>query len=169
MSWAAAARPPATRRSGPNRGADGIYDIVGKGDKRKLVFKSYFKIPRYQADTEVCVAHNGSLIPVKGKDIMVQAWYQGGVSVWDFTNSAKPKEIAYFERGPVTTDRGHDRRPLVGVLLQRLHLLERHRQGLRRPEARRPAHRPGQEGPGARAERPDAAGLLRLTVARQAP
>ncbi len=90
---------------GPNRGADGIYDIVGKGDHRKLVFKSYFKIPRYQADTEVCVAHNGSLIPVKGKDIMVQAWYQGGVSVWDFTNSSKPKEIAYFERGPVTTDR----------------------------------------------------------------
>ncbi|MDQ0935557.1 LVIVD repeat-containing protein [Streptomyces turgidiscabies] len=90
---------------GPNRGADGIYDIVGKGDKRKLVFRSYFKIPRYQADTEVCVAHNGSLIPVKGKDIMVQAWYQGGVSVWDFTNSSKPKEIAYFERGPVTTDR----------------------------------------------------------------
>lgn len=148
---------------GPNRGADGIYDIVGKGDKRKLVFKSYFKIPRYQADTEVCVAHNGSLIPVKGKDIMVQAWYQGGVSVWDFTNSSKPKEIAYFERGPITTDRV-DRRPVVGVLLQRLHLLERHRQGLRRPEAQRPAHRPGQEGPRERVERPDPAGLLRLTV-----
>jgi hypothetical protein len=89
---------------GPNRGADGIYDIVGKGDHRKLVFKSYFKIPRHQADTENCVAHNGSLIPVKGKDLMVQAWYQGGVSVWDFTDSTKPKEIAYFERGPLTTD-----------------------------------------------------------------
>ncbi|MFH8804124.1 LVIVD repeat-containing protein [Streptomyces sp. NPDC017936] len=91
--------------TGPNRGADGIYDIVGKGDHRKLVFRSYFKIPRHQADVEVCVAHNGSLIPVKGKDIMVQAWYQGGVSVWDFTDSAHPKEIAYFERGPVTTER----------------------------------------------------------------
>ncbi|WMX62645.1 LVIVD repeat-containing protein [Streptomyces collinus] len=89
---------------GPDRGADGIYDVVGKGDKRKLVFRSYFKIPRHQADTENCVAHNGSLIPVKGKDIMVQAWYQGGVSVWDFTDSAKPKEIAYFDRGPLTTD-----------------------------------------------------------------
>ncbi|NGO41535.1 LVIVD repeat-containing protein [Streptomyces ureilyticus] len=89
---------------GPNRGADGIYDLVGKGDKRKLVFKSYFKIPRHQADTENCVAHNASLIPVKGRDIMVQAWYQGGLSVWDFTNSAKPKEIAYFERGPVSVD-----------------------------------------------------------------
>ncbi|WP_329625781.1 hypothetical protein OG357_34275 [Streptomyces sp. NBC_01255] len=87
---------------GPNRGADGIYDIVGKGDKRKLVFRSYFKIPRHQADTENCVAHNGSLIPVKGKDLMVQAWYQGGVSVWDFTDSAHPKEIGYFERGPLS-------------------------------------------------------------------
>ncbi|MGX5183000.1 LVIVD repeat-containing protein [Streptomyces avermitilis] len=88
---------------GPNRGADGIYDIVGKGEKRKLVFKSYYKIPRHQADTENCVAHNGSLIPVKGKDLMVQAWYQGGVSVWDFTDSAHPEEIAYFERGPLST------------------------------------------------------------------
>jgi hypothetical protein len=90
---------------GPNRGADGIYDIVGKGDRRELVFRSYFKIPRHQADTENCVAHNGSLIPVKGKDLMVQAWYQGGISVWDFTDSSKPKEIAYFERGPLSTER----------------------------------------------------------------
>ncbi|WP_442811335.1 LVIVD repeat-containing protein [Streptomyces sp. NBC_00481] len=89
---------------GPDRGADGIYDIVGKGDRRKLVFRSYYKIPRHQTATENCVAHNGSLIPVKGKDIMVQAWYQGGVSVWDFTDSARPREIAYFERGPLTTD-----------------------------------------------------------------
>ncbi|MFC9861406.1 MULTISPECIES: LVIVD repeat-containing protein [unclassified Streptomyces] len=89
---------------GPNRGADGIYDIVGRGDHRKLVFRSYFKIDRHQADVEVCVAHNGSIIPVKGRDLMVQAWYQGGISVWDFTNSSKPKEIAYFERGPVTLD-----------------------------------------------------------------
>ncbi|MEY9490183.1 hypothetical protein RKD26_005977 [Streptomyces calvus] len=89
---------------GPNRGADGIYDVVGRGDQRELVFRSYFKIPRHQADTENCVAHNGSLIPVKGRDLMVQAWYQGGVSVWDFTNSSKPKEIAYFERGPLSTD-----------------------------------------------------------------
>ncbi|MCX4587354.1 LVIVD repeat-containing protein [Streptomyces sp. NBC_01481] len=89
---------------GPNRGADGIYDIVGRGENRKLVFRSYYKIPRHQADTENCVAHNGSLIPVKGRDIMVQAWYQGGVSVWDFTNSSKPREIAYFERGPLSAD-----------------------------------------------------------------
>ncbi|MGJ6966349.1 LVIVD repeat-containing protein [Streptosporangium sp. G11] len=82
--------------TGPNRGANAYYDIV----RGKLVFKGYFKITRYQADTENCVAHNGSLIPVKGKDIMVQAWYQGGVSFVDFTDSANPKEIGFFERGP---------------------------------------------------------------------
>ncbi|MCZ7437241.1 hypothetical protein O7598_12610 [Micromonospora sp. WMMC241] len=86
---------------GPNRGADAIYDVTGRGDARKLAFRSYYKIPRVNADTENCVAHNGSLIPVPGRDIMVQAWYQGGISVWDFTDSAKPKEIAYWERGPL--------------------------------------------------------------------
>ncbi|OZM71582.1 hypothetical protein CFN78_18795 [Amycolatopsis antarctica] len=87
---------------GANRGADGIYDIVGKKKEPKLEFKSYFKISRHQSDTENCVAHNGSLIPVPGKDIMVQAWYQGGMSVWDFTDSANPHEIGFFERGPVS-------------------------------------------------------------------
>ncbi|MBA9006863.1 LVIVD repeat-containing protein [Thermomonospora cellulosilytica] len=90
---------------GPKKGANAIYDIVGKGDKRKLVFRSYYKIPRANADTENCVAHNGSLIPVKGKDIMVQAWYQGGISVWDFTDSRNPKEIGWFERGPLSNER----------------------------------------------------------------
>ena len=82
---------------GPNRGADGIYDIEGG----QLAFKSYYKISRTQQSTENCVAHNGSLIPVNGKDIMVQAWYQGGISVFDFTNSKKPREIAWFDRGPL--------------------------------------------------------------------
>ncbi|MEU3991115.1 hypothetical protein AB0F24_22530 [Streptomyces platensis] len=91
-------------QTGPDRGADGIYDITGKGSHRKLVFKSYYKIPRHQADTENCVAHNGSLILARNRDLMVQAWYQGGVSVWDFTDSAHPKEIGYFERGPLSTD-----------------------------------------------------------------
>ncbi|WP_205473330.1 LVIVD repeat-containing protein [Nocardioides sp. SYSU D00038] len=85
---------------GPKRGADGIYDIV----RGELQFRSYYKIKRTQANTENCVAHNGSLIPVKGKDIMVQAWYQGGISVFDFTNSAKPQEIAWFDRGPLSTE-----------------------------------------------------------------
>ncbi|WP_254879131.1 LVIVD repeat-containing protein [Streptomyces sp. NA04227] len=96
--------PTCNDEVGPDRGADGIYEITGKGDHRKLVFRGYYKIPRNQADTENCVAHNGSLIPVKGKDLMVQAWYQGGVSVWDFTDSSKPKEIGYFERGPLSAD-----------------------------------------------------------------
>ncbi|TDB77444.1 LVIVD repeat-containing protein [Micromonospora sp. KC723] len=87
---------------GPNRGANAVYDITGRGDARKMLFRSYYKIPRTNGDTENCVAHNGSLIPVLGRDIMVQAWYQGGVSVWDFTDSAKPKEIAYWERGPLS-------------------------------------------------------------------
>ncbi|MBO3739724.1 hypothetical protein [Actinoplanes flavus] len=90
---------------GANKGADAIYDITGKGRHRKLEFRSYFKIPRENATTENCVAHNGSLIPVKGRDIMVQAWYQGGISIWDFTNSRKPVEIAYWERGPLSLDR----------------------------------------------------------------
>ncbi|MGH3881237.1 MAG: LVIVD repeat-containing protein [Actinophytocola sp.] len=85
---------------GQERGANGIYDIQGRGDNRELVFRSYFKIDRMQTDDENCVAHNGSLIPVKGKDIMVQSWYMGGIQVWDFTNSAKPKRIGFWERGP---------------------------------------------------------------------
>jgi hypothetical protein len=82
---------------GPEKGANGIYDITRRGE---LKFKSYYKIPRTQANTENCVAHNGSLVPVKGKDIMVQAWYQGGWSMFDFTDSANPKEIAWHDRGP---------------------------------------------------------------------
>ncbi|NJP68435.1 hypothetical protein HCJ92_19590 [Streptomyces sp. ventii] len=92
-------------RVGDEYGANGIYHITGKGDRRSMEFQSYFKIPRHQADTENCVAHNGSLIPVKGRDIMVQSWYQGGVSVWEFTDSGDPHEIAYFERGPISDER----------------------------------------------------------------
>jgi hypothetical protein len=62
---------------------------------------SYYKLPAAQADTENCVAHNGSLVPVPGRDIEVQAWYQGGISVMDFTDAAHPFEIAYFDRGPI--------------------------------------------------------------------
>ena len=83
---------------GPTKGANGIYDIVDG----QLEFQSYYKISRIQALTENCVAHNGSLIPVKGKDIMVQAWYQGGFSVFDFTDSANPEEIAFWDRGAIS-------------------------------------------------------------------
>jgi hypothetical protein len=88
--------------AGPTRGANAIYDIVGRGDHRTMVFRSYYKIPRYNADTENCVAHNGSIVPVIFGDIMVQAWYQGGISVFDFTISSRPREIAFWERGPIS-------------------------------------------------------------------
>jgi hypothetical protein len=67
----------------------------------KLSFASYYKLPAAQGDTENCVAHYGSLIPIPGRDIEVQAWYQGGVSVMDFTDAEHPVEIAYFDRGPL--------------------------------------------------------------------
>jgi hypothetical protein len=78
-------------------GADAIFDIVD----RKLQFRGYYKMPAPQTDVENCVAHNGSIVPVPGRDIMAQAWYQGGVSVFDFTDSAHPVEIAFFDRGPI--------------------------------------------------------------------
>ena len=85
---------------GPNRGANAIYDITGRGDNRLLEFRSLYKIDRHQTSAENCVAHNGSLIPVKGRDIFVQSWYMGGVQIIDFTDSRNPVEIGYFERGP---------------------------------------------------------------------
>ncbi len=86
------------RANDPNKwGADAIFRL--KDDK--LTFANYYKLPAAQSDTENCVAHNGSLIPVPGRDIEVQAWYQGGISVMDFTDPAQPFEIAYFDRGPI--------------------------------------------------------------------
>ena len=86
------------RANDPNKwGADAIFHL--KDDK--LSFANYYKLPAAQGDTENCVAHNGSLIPVPGRDIEVQAWYQGGISVMDFTDAAHPFEIAYFDRGPI--------------------------------------------------------------------
>jgi hypothetical protein len=95
--WGGGARPRCRAIDPPNWGADAIFDIVD----RKLVFRGYFKMPAAQTEMENCVAHNGSLVPVPGRDIMVQAWYQGGLSMFDFTDSAHPIEIAYFDRGPV--------------------------------------------------------------------
>jgi hypothetical protein len=86
------------RPNDPNKwGADAIFNL--KDDK--LTFASYYKMPAAQSDTENCVAHNGSLIPVPGRDIEAQAWYQGGVSVMDFTDASHPFEIAYFDRGAI--------------------------------------------------------------------
>src|SRR5579871_6904714 len=86
------------RANDPNKwGADAIFNL--KDDK--LTFANYYKLPAAQGDTENCVAHNGSLIPVPGRDIEVQSWYQGGISVMDFTDPSHPFEIAYFDRGPI--------------------------------------------------------------------
>src|SRR5437868_1697723 len=86
------------RANDPNKwGADAIFRL--KDDK--LSFANYYKLPAAQGDSENCVAHNGSLVPVPGRDIEVQAWYQGGISVVDFTDPEHPFEIAYFDRGPI--------------------------------------------------------------------
>jgi hypothetical protein len=89
-----------TPEIGGTRGASAVYDIVGG----RLHPAAYFKINRVQGTTENCVAHNSSLIPVRGRDVLVQAFYQGGVSVWEFTDSRRPREIAFFERGPLPAD-----------------------------------------------------------------
>jgi hypothetical protein len=82
-------------------GGNAIYSIVGT----TLRFESYYKMPAPQTEFENCVAHNGSLIPIPGRDIKAQGWYQGGVSIFDWTDSRNPKEIAYFDRGPVDATR----------------------------------------------------------------
>ena len=88
-------------------GANAIFRL----SNNKLSFANYYKMPAAQTDSENCVAHNGSLVPVPGRDIKVQAWYQGGISVMDFTDPDKPVEIAYFDRGPIDpkmiVDGGH--------------------------------------------------------------
>ena len=95
--WGGGTRPRCRTYDPLTWGADAIYDIVDG----KLTFRSHFKMPAPQGETENCVAHNGSIIPVPGRDIFVQAWYQGGLSIIDFTDSANPIEIAYFDRGPI--------------------------------------------------------------------
>jgi hypothetical protein len=95
--WGGGTRPRCRATDPTTWGADAIFDIVD----RKLQFAGYYKLPAAQTEQENCVAHNGGLIPVPGRDIMAQAWYQGGVSVFDFTDSAHPVEIAFFDRGPL--------------------------------------------------------------------
>ena len=98
--WGGGGRPRCRAWDPLNWGADAIYDIVDG----KLEYQSHYKMPAPQLETENCVAHNGSIIPIPGRDIFVQAWYQGGISVIDFTDSANPIEIAYFDRGPINAD-----------------------------------------------------------------
>ncbi|MBI73462.1 MAG: DUF305 domain-containing protein [Gammaproteobacteria bacterium] len=98
--WGGGGMPRCRAWDPMNWGANAIYDIVDN----KLEFRSHFKMPAPQKETENCVAHNGAIIPIPGRDIFVQAWYQGGISVIDFTDSSNPIEIAYFDRGPILDD-----------------------------------------------------------------
>jgi hypothetical protein len=98
--WGGGSRPRCRAYDPLDWGADAIYEIVDG----RLEFRSHYKMPAPQVEQENCVAHNGSIVPVPGRDIMVQAWYQGGISVVDFTDSAHPVEIAYFDRGPINAE-----------------------------------------------------------------
>ena len=157
--WGGGTRPRCRATDLLTWGADAIFDIVDK----KLKFGGYYKMPAAQTEQENCVAHNGSLIPVPGRDIMVQAWYQGGLSVFDFTDSAHPVEIAYFDRGPIDAKQLDHRRLLVHLLVQRQHLRRRDRPRHRRvpaaaervPVAER--DRRGDAGQGQRVQRAAAA------------
>ena len=95
--WGGGTQPKCRATDPLEWGADAIFTLKDG----KLTQAGYFKMPAAQTPEENCVAHNGNLVPVPGRTIMVQAWYQGGTSVFDWTDPAHPKEIAYFDRGPI--------------------------------------------------------------------
>jgi hypothetical protein len=95
--WGGGGQPKCRDYDKPEWGADALFTL----DNGQMTFRSYYKMLAPQTANENCVAHNGSLIPIPGRDIMVQSWYQGGVSIFDWTDAAHPKEIAFFDRGPV--------------------------------------------------------------------
>ncbi len=99
--WGGGTQPKCRITDKPEWGADAIFTLAD----RKMQFQSYYKLPAPQTPQENCVAHNGSLIPIPGRDVMVQAWYQGGISVFDWTDAKNPKEIAFHDRGPVDSTR----------------------------------------------------------------
>ncbi|HEX6965500.1 MAG TPA: hypothetical protein VF166_06850 [Gemmatimonadaceae bacterium] len=99
--WGGGGQPKCRATDPREWGADAVFTLAD----RKMHFHSYYKLPAPQTEEENCVAHNGSLIPIPGRDVMVQAWYQGGLSVFDFTDPDHVKEIAFFDRGPVDSTR----------------------------------------------------------------
>jgi hypothetical protein len=99
--WGGGGAPKCRANDPKEWGADAIFTIRG----RNLHFETYYKLPAPQTNLENCVAHNGSLIPIPGRDVMVQAWYQGGISVFDWTDPKHPTEIAFFDRGPLDSTR----------------------------------------------------------------
>jgi len=99
--WGGGGQPKCRASDRHEWGADAIFTIVDG----KMQFQNYYKMPAAQTQFENCVAHNGSLIPIPGRDVMVQAWYQGGISVFDWTDPQHPREIAFFDRGPADSTR----------------------------------------------------------------
>ncbi|HJQ12444.1 MAG TPA: hypothetical protein VJ840_15540 [Gemmatimonadaceae bacterium] len=97
--WGGGMQPKCRTTDPKEWGADAIFTVAGN----TMNFQSYYKLPAPQTKNENCVAHNGSLIPIPGRDVMVQGWYQGGISVFDWTDAAHPREIAFFDRGPADT------------------------------------------------------------------
>ncbi len=98
--WGGGTQPRCRPSDPKNWGANAIYSIENK----KMTFESYYKIEAPQPKSENCVAHNGSVVPVPGRDIFAQAWYQGGLSIMDFTDASNPVEIAYFDRGAISDE-----------------------------------------------------------------
>ncbi|HXL87229.1 MAG TPA: hypothetical protein VN927_08450, partial [Gemmatimonadaceae bacterium] len=115
--WGGGGQPKCRVTDKPEWGADAIFTLVNANGSpviaqdaadhatEKMQFQNYYKLPAPQTKEENCVAHNGSLIPIPGRDVMVQAWYQGGISVFDWTDPRHPREIAFFDRGPVDSTR----------------------------------------------------------------
>jgi hypothetical protein len=99
--WGGGGQPKCRATDRREWGADAIFTVVNG----QMQFQSYYKLPAPQTAQENCVAHNGSLIPIPGRDVMVQSWYQGGISVFDWTDAAHPREVAFFDRGPVDSTR----------------------------------------------------------------
>jgi hypothetical protein len=99
--WGGGSAPRCRSTDHMDWGADAIFTL----QNNQMTFKSYYKMPAAQTSNENCVAHNGSLIPIPGRDVMVQGWYQGGISVFDFTDASHPREIAFFDRGPLSAER----------------------------------------------------------------
>src|SRR5690606_11980117 len=99
--WGGGSAPRCRETDNYEWGADAIFTL----ENNQLHFKSYYKMPAAQTELENCVAHNGSLIPIPGREVMVQGWYQGGISIFDWTDPMKPKEIAFFDRGPLNAER----------------------------------------------------------------
>jgi len=96
--WGGGMQAKCRKTDKPEWGADAIFTLT---NRKKMTFQSYYKLPVPQTSAENCVAHNGSMIPIPGRDVMVQAWYQGGISVFDWTDPKHPEEIGYFDRGPL--------------------------------------------------------------------